>query len=487
MAEVDIYSSVLDYMCENYDYSLYATDFNSKAVSSLQRSIASVPTQAGVSRNEATKTALQDFFDAIFQKVFVYEDEERLKIVKYFDNGAIQEEQDRQIHALRLELVKYKDDVASTVSKNDLFIFDKSSRKRFELTLLLFGTLPIKEIIREQMSLVFDLDTKDIVIFINEKIFLKKFIHKENKSLVVTEKLKIFDDKRFVVDLWKEVQNKLKESFKSNFVFLKYDRKEFYEKYPQKFFSIIKVVVKNSFSQISEEEVIQYTNRVFKEYLPRMLTQVAHFVLHEVLEGELKAIKFLKYYSESTRIHNNKIKLEKVPMMDTSGKIYKYAPILTLLKNKELLDAKRTHKRVELKNIQDKVKKSLFIVQRSEDEMEKIQKRRLKLLCAMKKVEEEIAQKEECNISDNVSINKLEFSKRDLVEAFKQVEIRLRTQINILNNANKELQRWEDKRNKKNISKAQLDDKYRKIEQEYKTICEVFATALSKEPIEFKI
>ena len=487
MAEVDIYSSVLDYMCENYDYSLYATDFNSKAVSSLQKSIASVPTQAGVSRNEATKTALQDFFDAIFQKVFVYEDEERLKIVKYFDNGAIQEEQDRQIHALRLELVKYKDDVASTVSKNDLFIFDKSSRKRFELTLLLLGTLPIKEIIREQMSLVFDLDTKDIVIFINEKIFLKKFIHKENKSLVVTEKLKIFDDKRFVVDLWKEVQNKLRESFKSNFVFLKYDRKEFYEKYPQKFFSIIKAVVKNSFSQISEEEVVQYTNRVFKEYLPKMLTEVANFVFHEVLEGELKAIKFLKYYSESTRVHNNKIKLEKVPMMDTSGKIYKYAAILALLKEKELLHSKKTHKRVELKNLQDRVKKSLLVVQRSEDEMEKIQKRRLELLFAMKKVEEEIAQKEEHNISDNVSINKLEFSKRDLVEAFKQVEIRLRTQINILNNANKELQRWEDKRNKKNMAKAQLDDKYRKIEQEYQTICEVFATALSKEPIEFKL
>ena len=487
MAEVDIYSSVLDYMCENYDYSLYATDFNSKAVSSLQRAIASVPTQAGVSRVEATKTALQDFFNATFQNVFVYEDEERLKIVKYFDNGAIKEEQDRQIHALRLELVKHKDDVASTVSKNDLFIFDKPSRKRFETTLLSLNTLPIKDIIREQISLVFDLDAKDVVVFLNEKIYLKKFMHRESKAIVVTEKLKIFDDRRFVVDLWEEVQSKLAESFKSNFIFLKYDRKEFYEKYPQKFFSIIKAVVKNSFSQISDEEVVQYTNKVFKEYLPKMLTEVAIFVFHEVLDTELKAIKFLKYYSESTRIHNNKIKLEKVPMMNAKGKIYKYATILALLKEKELLHSKRTHKRVELKNLQDKVKKSLFVVQRSEDEMEKIHKRRLELLFAMKKVEEEISQKKEHNISDNVSINKLEFSKRDLVEAFKQVEIRLRTQTNILNNANKELQRWEDKRNKKNISKAQLDEKYRKIELEYKTICEVFATALSKEPIELKI
>jgi len=113
MAEIDIYSSVLDYMCENYDYDLYATSFDSKLVASLQRSIASVPTAAGGTRVDATKTALQDFFDAIFQKVFVYEDEERLKIVKYFDKGALSEEQDKQIHALRQELVTFKDEVES--------------------------------------------------------------------------------------------------------------------------------------------------------------------------------------------------------------------------------------------------------------------------------------------------------------------------------------------------------------------------------------
>ena len=55
-------------MCENYDYDLYATGFDSKLVASLQRSITSVPTAAGGTRVDATKTALQDFFMQYFKK-----------------------------------------------------------------------------------------------------------------------------------------------------------------------------------------------------------------------------------------------------------------------------------------------------------------------------------------------------------------------------------------------------------------------------------
>ena len=111
MVEDKIYTAVLEYMCEHYDYSLYATDFNSLHVTAMQRSIASQSSPAGESRVVAVRLALQDFFNAIFQKIFVYEDEERLKIVKYFDNGAINEQQDRQIHALRQELISYRDEV----------------------------------------------------------------------------------------------------------------------------------------------------------------------------------------------------------------------------------------------------------------------------------------------------------------------------------------------------------------------------------------
>ena len=485
MAEEQIYTKVLDYMCENFDYSLYATDFDARAVSLLKSTIASVPTSAGNSRTDATKTALQDFFDAIYQKVFVYEDEERLKIVKYFDKGAINEDQDKQIHALRQELIKSKEDVQNTFSKDSLYMFDKVSRKRFEMTLISLEEIPIKEILRGQISLVYDLAERDIVVFLNGKLFLKKFNHKKVEEDDYQNHTDILYDKRFIDSLWEEVRVSLIESFKSGFNFLNYDAKSFYEKYPPKLFHIIKVVVKNSFVDISEKDVISYANEAFKSYLPKMLKVIAQHIFEEVIDNEFKAIKFLKQYSESTKISNNKMRLNKAPLMNKKGKIYNYQSILALLKSKELLESKITHKKIEIKNIQVKVKKSLYIVQRSEDEMENIQKRRLELLLAMEKVEDEIKDLDDMKSANNLNINRLEFSKRDLLDAFKQVEVRSRTQTNILNNANRELKNWEIKKEEKSHLKEELFKEQMKVEEEYNLVCEILATALSKEPLEF--
>jgi len=62
-----------------------------------------------------------------------------------------------------------------------------------------------------------------------------------------------------------------------------------------------------------------------------------------------------------------------------------------------------------------------------------------------------------------LDISRLEFSKRDLLEAFKQVEVRLRTQINILNNTHNELQKWEEKKDEKNALKDKLLNEQAKI------------------------
>jgi len=483
MAEVDIYSSVLDYMCENYDYSLYATDFNANGISSLKRSIASVSTTAGTNRIDATKVSLQDFFNAIFQKVFVYEDEDRLKIVKYFDKGALNEYQDRQLHALRQELIKYKDEVEETFSNNSIYMFDKSSRKRFEATLLSLDKIPLKEIIREQINIVYDLDCRDIVVFLNKKVFLKKFSYKEVIDEEFINDSDMLYDKRFIDSLWEEVKLHLNNTFNTGFDFLTYNSKEFHDKYPTKFLSILKKVLQESFSNIDEKDARKYSNIAFKHYKIKMLKEVAKSLFSKLLDANLRAVRFLKEYSESTKITNNKKRLNKAPLMNKKGKIYNYQSILSLLKERELLISKITHKKTEINNIQTRVSKSRHIVERSEDEMRRVQKRRMELLLAIEKVEDDINSFSIVNSSNNININRLEFSKRDLLEAFKQVEIRLRTQKNILNNTKKELLKWEEKGEKKKEVKDDFINKYIKIEKEYEQICEILAIALSKEPL----
>ena len=484
MAEEKIYNAVLDYMCSNYDYSLYATDFNAHKVTLLMRSIALLSSPAGGSRMVAIKSALEDFFNAIFQKIFVYEDEERLKIVKYFDNGATNEQEDRQIHALRLELVKYKDEVFEVLDKNQLFMFDESSRRRFEITLVGLKEIPIKEMLREQFQIVFDLDKRDIVVFLNKKIFLKKFnIQEGNRAF--EEKKVIFKDKRLSKNLLEEIKRELYKSFEEDFIFYELSPKRFYEIYPKKLFAIIKRVLKESFEDIKDEEITEFSNFVFKESLLELLEECSKYLFERVLEQDLKAIKFLKSYSESTSLHKDILKLQKIPLINSKGKIYKYKNILDLLKEKELIISKMAHKGLEIKSLQTKVEKAYNIVKRSEDEMQNIQKRRRELLKAIEKVEDEIKALQENPNSKNIDINRLEFSKRDLLEAFKQVEFRLRTQENILINTNIDLKKWEEKKADRLLLLEDLKKKSFEIFYEYDKMCEIFARNLSKEPIEF--
>ena len=104
----------------------------------------------------------------------------------------------------------------------------------------------------------------------------------------------------------------------------------------------------------------------------KSLIVLSRYIFDEVLKGELKAIKFLKSYSQSTEIKNNKMRLKKSPLMNKKGEIYNYQNILALLKEKELINSKITHKKIDIKSIQKRVKKSQSITQRSEDEMERI-------------------------------------------------------------------------------------------------------------------
>lgn len=484
MLKEDLYTALLEYMCENYDYSLYATDLDAKHISFMQRTLASVPTTAGQNRTHLLKIALFDFFNAIFQKIFVYEDEERLKIVKYFDIGALNEEQDRQIHSLRLELLEYKAKVLEAFEKNLIYMFDQNLRNRFELALISLVDRPIKEILRAQIELVFDLEKKDVVIFLNSRIFIKKFLHVELKQPRQDYKVSLIRDTRFTNSFIHELKEKLRYSFETTFNFVQQDKNSFYVNHQARFLSIVKNVVKNSFINCSEEEVLEYANIAFKYFKEHMLYESAVWLLKRVYENDLKAINFLKSYSEGIKPNQEKIKIDKFPLIGEDGVIYNFQSISNILKKKELFYSKMNHKKLEIAKIQERLKNSLKIVHRSEDEMKNLQKRRLELLRAIEKVEDEIMQNLRTNIQRSVETDRLEFAKRDLLEAFKQGEIRIKTQSNILQNTNIELEKWQAKRVLCDNQKFEIQQEYDHLSSKYQQVCEILALALGKEPLE---
>ncbi len=463
----DIYFDVLNYMCDNFDYSLYATDFNTKLISALKNSLTATSKTSDEISMTVIKVGLQDFFSAIFQKISVYEENEKIKIVKYFDKGAKNESQDKQIHALRQKLVMHKDEVESTLSKDALYIFNESLRSKYETILKTLNIFFLKDTIREQMGRIYSLESKDIIVFLNGKVFLKKFSRKAG-SVGDQSQTTIFHDQKFLESLWKAVTEKLNNSFRSSFQFLNYDKIDFHRKYPLKLFSIINAVVKKSFGNISKKDILDYSDIAFKKYLSNLLKEIADYILIEVSKGELEAIKFFKQYLESMRIIN-----EKDNKCDCEN-------ILIFLKKRDYLNLKMNYRNKEIKNILEKIKHNLSSAEKSQNEMKHVEKKRSELLLTIKKMENELNLIRSQIRQNSFDINRLESAKRELKEAYAQVEAKFRIRTNILKNIHKELSRLETKRNEKSILHKNSSEEFMIVENKYRQICELLAIALSK-------
>lgn len=272
---------------------------------------------------------------------------------------------------------------------------------------------------------------------------MKKFIFEEKEEFLYAKSF-IVMDKKFTNNFWEVLSKRLEPLFKQGFVFFNENKKLFYANYPSKFLQLINNLILNSFTFIDERDALEYAKVAYDKFLPKILEECAKHLLKETLHVNTKAINFLKSYSESVVNSNKKMTLKRQPLMSKTGKIYNFQHILSVLKKLELLQSKISHKKLEIAKSTQRVKKALQIVHRSEDEMLHLQQRRRELLNAIEKVEIDI-QNLGYEEKKNLDKDRLEFAKRDLLEAFKQVEVRIKTQEYILKNTHTELDKWQEK------------------------------------------
>lgn len=482
MKEDKIYAAVLSYMCENYDYSLYANDFDALHVKSLRRAIASTPSGVSGDRMLKTKVALQDFFDAIFQKVVIYEDEAYINVVKYFDKGAQNEQEDRQIHKLRLELLEYKEEIEDCFKQSALYTFADTQRKELEQILLGFSKNEAKEILRQQMRLVYDMSEKDVIVFLNDKVFLKQFLHVRQSLAIENNYIYLLQDEYFLHNLWEEIQKHIKHTLQERFCFFQHEPLYFYTNYEKVLSVEIEKILLKIFLNMDEELIQEYTKEFCLRFDEKMLLECSEYLLQSVLHNNLKAISFLKFYCQSTYFHNNKRKLRRAPLMDVKGHIYNYQEILWVLKQKESLAKKIEQKKEEIKKIEDKVRNALSLFRQSHEQMQTIEKKHIELLEAIARVDEQINDLKAKQQSKHIEINRLELSKRDLLEVFSQIQVRLKTQKNVLKNRSTELEKWDEKKHEKLLIEEDIQKEYMLTCKEYEKICLLLSEALGKEP-----
>jgi len=80
------------------------------------------------------------------------------------------------------------------------------------------------------------------------------------------------------------VSRYLSESINGSFDFLRLSPKEFYEKFPPRFF-IVKRVIENSFEHINDEDASHFANIVFKKYMGKSLILLSRYIFMRYLRA----------------------------------------------------------------------------------------------------------------------------------------------------------------------------------------------------------
>jgi hypothetical protein len=179
----EIYAKSIDTICQMYDYSLYAKDFNyKKLIDRLKKYYSDEELKKNLAQ---IGYAIRDFFDAINQKITLKAISlNDLKFEKKFDRYANTEVVDRKIHALRTNLFKI---YYATRDKSRVYI-SKEKLEFLKNILKAFPNTMQNQIIISYIKTIWELPDAAIVlnnsgIYIDKKIQDTKSAQKQREQL----------------------------------------------------------------------------------------------------------------------------------------------------------------------------------------------------------------------------------------------------------------------------------------------------------------
>ena len=461
MIDEKLYKNLIQLLCERYDYHTYAADINETDLRHLLDDAIKVNPSLPVQERQASfKAALIDFFEALYQRVFVFEENDQLRLVKHYDADVLTEREDRYIHYFRQMLLDHCLGVKESLEDHFLYEFSSTFRHTCETALDSFDRAARRTIIRDQFRRLFDLNVKDMIAFLDKKIFIRRFEFPD-KNLKKGEKqgYEFFVGDTFIESFWNDVAQALEESFKEGFVFYEYKVSFFKAKAGEHFLRIIDRVVSQSID-IRGDEKRSLTSVALQQFWPHFFEVCALELLDKIDQGHRKAILFMKLLLEEmgTPFEYNALHQE----------LKRYSKILRQI-DKKNLEYKQAIKRCH--EIDERLKDS-------EEDVRQLDIKRRTLMDAIAKIEEELDRLEANKGTNRVEKDRLEISKRDILEVFKLTEAGRKKCVNIATNRRIELSTWLDRKRHKKEELTQLKQAMEPLSGPYENLCKSVALLL---------
>lgn len=477
---------------------LYALDFTTEQYKTLLKKLAVDTDQKLFEEKKGSiRKGIVKYFANTNQSIELQVTFASFALKKQFLDPSKSEEYDRMLHrnnSILLDIYDRKSDFSPVPY---IISIPGEIRNPILNNFLLFDTNVdyVRQVIRQQINQIFNLDTKDIIFFLRGRLTIriytppKRFAEGVDKRFAgeSVEDMEAMYQTYFPNGAWEHIESFLDEVLEEKLNFGVIDNFTFTRTFIAVFRSMIEILLLEIMKKSDHPRIEGFTGYVLRQNFHDIFIYTAKNLLLFVEKRDKNAESFIKFFVDEIVIDNNGNKIQKYAIIDTKQQRWNYSSILSVIMQYKQVKLKIAAQKETIQNTEN----DLAICQNELAE-EKNNKNTINLKLA--DIEETITENEAAierlkhktgNTSEEVlslksQINRLNYHEIELLDMRKKILSQAELSKNKISGKTSELIRRQRKLDYEKKSLKTYLEQMASFLESYDLITEALATVLTK-------
>lgn len=332
------------YLLSTLDADFYASDYSARHFEALMDELyTKFGEESTRSRMKTISTCIANHFKNFSQECEVSINEGKVKVAKKFQEGIKTADMDRASVGLVRSMQRFVQEKESYALQEHLLCFPQdlleTLYQKFSSTSIENDYKSLRNIIRPSVEQNFDLHSRDIVLFLRKKLYIRYFVNlrtlpkDENRRFlgVSPEHLEILYKENFPADFGEILLDMATDVIEDALDFGRIDNFTFKAKYIEVFRALVDVAMADYTSSIDKESVMALNGYILRLHFDSLLYLCAEVLIDMVMKRDRKADEFLRFYNGETIVGSNGKKIKKPFVVDEKENIWNYSSIFSVM------------------------------------------------------------------------------------------------------------------------------------------------------------
>lgn len=477
---------------------LYALDFTTEQYKTLLKKLAVDTDQKLFEEKKGSiRKGIVKYFANTNQSIELQVTFASFALKKQFLDPSKSEEYDRMLHrnsSILLDIYDRKSDFSPVPY---IISIPGEIRNPILNNFLLFDTNVdyVRQVIRQQINQIFNLDTKDIIFFLRGRLTIriytppKRFAEGVDKRFAgeSVEDMEAMYQTYFPNGAWEHIESFLDEVLEEKLNFGVIDNFTFTRTFIAVFRSMIEILLLEIMKKSDHPRIEGFTGYVLRQNFHDIFIYTAKNLLLFVEKRDKNAESFIKFFADEIVIDNNGNKIQKYAIIDTKQQRWNYSSIVSIIMQYKQVKLKIAAQKETIQNTENEFLtcQSLLIDERNNTnniniKLVELEEKITENEAAIERLKHKKGNSSEDAISLKSQINRLNYHTIELLDERKKIFTQLDLNKNKLSGKTSELSRWKRKLDYEKESLKTYLEQMASFLESYDLITEALATVLTK-------